>query len=328
MSPNPDPDPAPERDSDPDPDPESTPDLEAGRRQVSVKWRVYRRIRTDTITQLGALIVGVTVFLAAFSIVDDFLLSEAIIQSVLNDPYQLHPDQRLEPPSLQFPFGTDEMGRGILARIIYGARTSIIVGVGAVSFAGAIGVTLGIVSAYFGGWIDNLGMRSMDVVLAFPAIVLAIALLAALGRGLSSVIIALGFAYIPSFARVARSKAFSVKSSEYVTAAEIMGYPTRDVLFDEILPNCATPIIVQATFSLAVAIIAEAGLSYLGLGVKPPTPTWGIMLSGAQRYLTTAWWYSTFPGLAIVVTVLGFNLLGDSIRDVLDPQSESEGRRL
>lgn len=299
-----------------------------GRRSVSIKWRVYRRVRTDSITQLGAIIVAVTLFLAAFSIVDDFLLNETIITAVLNDPYELHPNQRLEPPSGQYPFGTDEMGRGILARLIYGTRTSIIVGVGAVGFASVIGVTLGIISAYYGGWVDNISMRSMDVVLAFPAILLAIALLAALGRGLSSVIIALGFAYIPSFARVARSKAFSVISAEYVTAAEVMGYPTRDVLLDEILPNCATPIIVQATFSLAVAIIAEAGLSYLGLGVKPPTPTWGIMLSGAQQYLTTAWWYSTFPGLAIVLTVLGFNLLGDSIRDALDPQSENEGRRL
>lgn len=298
------------------------------RTHTNVKWRVYRRVRTDAIAKLGAVIVVISIAMAAFSIIDDFLLSELVIETLLHDPYQLNPDNRLASPSLAHPFGTDEQGRDILARVIYGTRTSIIVGVGSVLFAAIIGVSLGIVTAYYGGLIDNVGMRAMDVLLAFPAILLAIALLASLGRGFTSIIIALGIAYVPSFARVTRSKALSVKSDEYITAAEVMGYPTRDVITDEILPNCLTPIIVQGTFTLAVAIIAEAGLSFLGLGVKPPTPTWGIMLSGAQQYITTAWWYSLFPGLAIMVTVLGFNLLGDSIRDALDPQSGGEERRL
>ncbi|NHX37504.1 MULTISPECIES: ABC transporter permease [Halolamina] len=301
---------------------------EDARSYTNVKWRVYRRIRTDLIAKLGAVIVVFSIAMAAFSIVDDFLLSELVIETLLHDPYELNPNNRLAEPSLAHPFGTDEQGRDILARVIYGTRTSIIVGVGSVLFAAIIGVSLGIVTAYYGGLVDNVGMRAMDVLLAFPAILLAIALLASLGRGFTSIIIALGVAYVPSFARVTRSKALSVKSDEYVTAAEVMGYPTRDVLVDEILPNCFTPIIVQGTFTLAVAIIAEAGLSFLGLGVNPPTPTWGIMLSGAQQYITTAWWYSLFPGLAIMVTVLGFNLLGDSIRDALDPQSGGEERRL
>lgn len=296
------------------------------RRFVTARWRVYRRIQSDPTAQVGAVIVVLSILFAAFSIVDEFLLKEAIIETLYHNPYELQTEQRLASPSLSHPFGTDEQGRDILARIIYGTRTSIIVGVGAVSFAIVVGVSLGIVTAYYGGLVDNVGMRAMDVLLAFPAIVLAIALLASLGRGFSSIIIALGVAYVPSFARVTRSKALSVKSSEYVTAAEVMGYPTRDVLLDEILPNCVTPIIVQSTFSLAVAIIAEAGLSFLGLGVTPPTPTWGIMLAGAQQYITTAWWYSLFPGLAIIVTVLGFNLLGDSIRDALDPQGGQERR--
>ena len=302
--------------------------MSAGRRYTSVRWRVYRRIRTDPVAGLGALIVVASVAVALFSIVDDFLLGERLISAVLHDPYAGNPDNRLAAPSVVHPFGTDEQGRDILARVLYGTRTSIVVGVGAVTFAALAGVSLGIVTAYYGGLVDDVGMRAMDVLLAFPAILLAIALLASLGRGFTSIILALGVAYVPSFARVTRSKALSVKSEEYVTAAEVMGYPDRSVLTDEILPNCVTPIIVQSTFSLAVAIIAEAGLSFLGLGVTPPTPTWGIMLSTAQRYITSAWWYSLFPGLAIMVTVLGYNLLGDSIRDVLDPQTSDGNRRL
>jgi len=295
---------------------------------MGVRFRVYRRIRTDPIAGVGALIVVASVAIALFSIVDDFLLSERMISAVLHDPYAGDPSNRLANPSFSHPFGTDEQGRDILARVLYGTRTSIIVGVGAVTFAALVGVSLGIVTAYYDGLVDSIGMRAMDVLLAFPAILLAIALLASLGRGFTSIILALGVAYVPSFARVTRSKALSVKSEEYVTAAEVMGYPDYSVLRDEILPNCVTPIIVQSTFSLAVAIIAEAGLSFLGLGVTPPTPTWGIMLSTAQQYITTAWWYSLFPGLAIMVTVLGYNLLGDSIRDVLDPQSSDGNRRL
>jgi len=301
---------------------------EARRRSVSARWRVYRQLRSDAVAQLGTIIVVLTTLLAAFSVVDEFLLNEFLIKTVLHSPYELQPDQRLASPSLSHPFGTDEQGRDILARVVYGSRTSIVVGLGSVAFATVVGVALGVVTAYYGGLVDNLGMRAMDVLLAFPAILLAIALLASLGRGLSSIIIALGVAYVPSFARVTRSKALSVTTAEYVTAAELMGYPTRDVLLDEVLPNCITPIIVQATFTLAVAIIAEAGLSFLGLGVKPPTPTWGIMLAGAQNHITSAWWYSLFPGLAIVFTVLGFNLLGDSVRDALDPQQDDEERRL
>jgi len=302
--------------------------MSTGRRRMGVRFRVYRRIRTDPIAGVGALIVVASVAIALFSIVDDFLLSERMISAVLHDPYAGDPSNRLANPSFSHPFGTDEQGRDILARVLYGTRTSIIVGVGAVTFAALVGVSLGIVTAYYDGLVDSIGMRAMDVLLAFPAILLAIALLASLGRGFTSIILALGVAYVPSFARVTRSKALSVKSEEYVTAAEVMGYPDYSVLRDEILPNCVTPIIVQSTFSLAVAIIAEAGLSFLGLGVTPPTPTWGIMLSTAQQYITTAWWYSLFPGLAIMVTVLGYNLLGDSIRDVLDPQSSDGNRRL
>jgi peptide/nickel transport system permease protein len=301
---------------------------EQERNYTNVKWRVYRRVRVDPIAKIGAIVVVISLLLAAFSIIDDFLLNGLIIETLLHDPYRLNPNNRLAPPSLSHPFGTDEQGRDILARVIYGTRTSIVVGVGSVLFAAIVGVSLGIITAYYGGLVDDVGMRAMDVLLAFPAILLAIALLASLGRGFTSIILALGIAYIPSFARVTRSKALSVKSDEYVTAAEVIGYPTRNVLVDEILPNCFTPIIVQATFTLAVAIIAEAGLSFLGLGIEPPTPTWGIMLAGAQQYITSAWWYSLFPGLAIMLTVLGYNLLGDSIRDALDPQTGDEERRL
>lgn len=292
---------------------------------TSPRQQIAMRVRRDPIAKIGGTIVAITIILTIFSIIDDFLLNEQLITTILHNPYALHPNARLQPPSLEYPMGTDAQGRAILARIIYGTRTSIIVGVGAVGFAVIVGVILGVSTAYYGGLFDSLGMRAMDVLLAFPAIVLALVLLASLGRGLVSISLAIGVAYVPSFARITRSKALSVKSNNYVKAAQVVGYPTRNILIDEILPNCFTPIVVQATFALAGAIIAEAGLSFLGLGVAPPTPTWGKMLSFAQRYIIEAWWYSLFPGLAIMITVLGFNLLGDSIRDALNPQGEIQG---
>lgn len=292
---------------------------------TSARQQIAMRVRHDPIAKVGGTIVAVTIILTIFSIIDDFLLNEQLITTILHNPYALHPNARLQPPSLEYPMGTDAQGRAILARIIYGTRTSIIVGVGAVGFATIVGVILGISTAYYGGLLDSLGMRAMDVLLAFPAIILALVLLASLGGGLISISLAIGVAYVPSFARITRSKALSVKSNDYVKAAQVVGYPTRNILTDEILPNCFTPIVVQATFALAGAIIAEAGLSFLGLGVAPPTPTWGKMLSFAQRYIVEAWWFALFPGLAIMVSVLGFNLLGDSIRDALNPQGEIQG---
>lgn len=298
------------------------------REYTSMRQRVVKNVWQDKLALIGLIIVAVMLATTVFSIVDQFLLDRRLISSVLHDPFATDREARLVGPSLEHPMGTDEQGRDVLARVIYGTRTSIIVGVAAVSFAAFFGVIIGTVSAYFGNLADMIGMRAMDVLLAFPAILLAIALMAVLGRGTENVILAIGIVYIPTFARITRSEVLSEKSEEYVDAARVVGYPHRNVMLREILPNCLTPIIVQFTFSLALAIIAEAALSFLGLGVSPPTPTWGLMLSGARDYMTEAWWYSVFPGIAIMITVLGFNLLGDSLRDALDPQEqgESQGR--
>lgn len=298
------------------------------RQYTGTRQRVIQNVRGDRLALIGLIIAVAMIGITLFSIIDQFLLNRRIISTVLHDPFTTQRDARLVGPNMQHPMGTDEQGRDVLARVIYGTRTSIIVGIAAVSFAAFIGVIIGTVSAYFGKVVDMIGMRAMDVLLAFPAILLAIALMAVFGRGTENVILAIGIVYIPTFARITRSEVLSEKSEEYVDAARVVGYPNRDIMADEILPNCLTPIIVQFTFSLALAIIAEAALSFLGLGVSPPTPTWGLMLSGARDYMTEAWWYSVFPGAAIMITVLGFNLLGDSLRDALDPQEqgESQGR--
>lgn len=295
---------------------------------VSTRRRVVQQVRSDPLALAGVGIVGFIFVLAAFSAIDQFLLNRSVISTVLHDPYQTDRYARLAAPSPEHPFGTDEQGRDILARAIYGARTSVVVGIGAVGFATLVGVSVGIVTAYYGGLTDMVGMRTMDVILSFPAILLAIALMAILGRGTENVIMAIGIVYVPTFARITRSEALSEKSEEYVSAAQAMGYRDVNVMLKEILPNALTPVMVQFTFSMATAIIAEAALSFLGLGVSPINPTWGIILSGARQYITEAWWYSLFPGLAIMVTVLGFNLLGDSLRDALDPKQEGKGGQL
>jgi len=290
--------------------------------------RVFWEIRSDPLALIGAGIVAVVFAVAIFSAIDEFLLNKDIITAVLHDPYTTNPDTRLASPSITHPLGTDEQGRDILARVIYGTRTSVIVGIGAVGFATIVGVTIGLVTAYYSGLVDMIGMRVMDIVLSFPAILLAIALLAIFGRGLENVVVAIGVVYTPTFARLTRGEVLSEKEEQYVGAARVVGYPDTNIMRTEILPNTLTPIIVQITFSIATAIVAEASLSFLGLGVSPINPTWGIMLSGARQYILEAWWYSLFPGLAIMITVLGFNVLGDSLRDALDPQQDTKGGQL
>ncbi len=277
---------------------------------------------------VGGVIVAGVFAVALFSAIDEFLLNRQLVTMVVADPYETNRFARLLAPSLEHPFGTDEQGRDIFARTLYGTRTSVVVGLAAVGFASVVGIVVGSITAYYGGLTDMVGMRAMDVLLSFPSILLAIALMAILGRGLENVIFAIAIVYVPTFARITRSEVLSEKSEQYVGAARAMGYPDTNIVSREILPNSLTPIIVQFTFSMATAIIAEAALSFLGLGVSPIHPTWGIMLSGARQYITSAWWYSVFPGLAIMVTVLGFNLLGDSLRDALDPQQQrdAEGR--
>lgn len=231
---------------------------------------------------------------------------------------------RFKAPSLAHPMGTDHLGRDIFERVILGARISLYIGGLAVGIATAFGVPLGAVAAYVGGAVDDAIMRSMDVLMSFPPILLALTVVAVLGPSLTNAMLAIGVTYVPYFARVTRSEVVSVVAEDFVEAAKALGERDRRVLFAEVLPNAAAPIIVQASISLAFAILAAAGLSFLGLGAQPPRPSWGLMIRQSKQYITQAPWMAVFPGLGIATTVLGFNLLGDGIRDVLDPTVNTE----
>ncbi|GGH85606.1 peptide/nickel transport system permease protein [Pullulanibacillus pueri] len=229
---------------------------------------------------------------------------------------------RYKGPSADHWLGTDELGRDILSRLIYGTRISIQVGIIAVGIALVIGTFLGAISGFFGRWIDMIVMRIVDILMSFPSILLAIAIVAVMGKGLTNTMIAVGIVGIPQFARIVRSSVLSVKETEYVEAARAVGAKSYRVLFRHVLPNCLAPIIVQTTLSIGTAILDAAGLSFLGLGAQPPKPEWGAMLDAGRAALQTAPWVVIFPGLAILVTVLGFNLLGDGLRDALDPRTK------
>lgn len=241
------------------------------------------------------------------------------------DPAEPHYAHSLESPSLAFPLGTDLTGRDVFSRLVFGARISLLVGVVAVSMAVSIGVPVGSVAGYVGGWTDEALMRVMDVLIAFPALVLALALVGALGSGLVNVILVIGVVYSPQYARLIRGSVLSVKEQTYVEAARTTGVDDATILFKHIVPNAMGPVLVQATFHTATAILFEASLSFLGLGVQPPKPTWGVMIADGRSYLPEEWWISTFPGIAIMVTVLSFNVLGDGLRDEFDPRSATEG---
>jgi peptide/nickel transport system permease protein len=235
-------------------------------------------------------------------------------------PDETHPNWRLYPPNEYFLMGTDEFGRDILSRVIFGSRISLQVGVIAVGLALALGSLLGLIAGFYGSWIDNLVMRAMDILFAFPAILLAIAIMAMLGASITNAMIAIGIVYAPSFARLIRASVLSLKEREFVDAARVLGVSNAGILLRHVVPNLLAPLIVQATFSFSTAILTEAALSFLGLGTPPPTPSWGTMLSASRRYIELAPWPAIFPGLAIMIVVLGFNLFGDGLRDVLDPR--------
>lgn len=229
-------------------------------------------------------------------------------------------DEILLSPRTSHWLGTDEFGRDVLSRIIYGSRISLEVGFVAVVFSLIIGGVLGAVAGYYGGKVDNISMRFMDILLAIPGILLAIAIVNALGPGLFNVMIAVGIASIPTYARIVRASVLSIRGQEYVEAARAIGERDKSIIFRCILPNCLAPIIVQSTLGVAWAILSAAGLSFLGLGLQPPTPEWGAMLSEGRQYIFDAYWVTTFPGLAIVLIVLALNIFGDGLRDSLDPR--------
>ena len=235
-------------------------------------------------------------------------------------PENINLGASLQAPSFQHWLGTDKLGRDILSRIIYGSRVSLIVGVVAVGISGIIGIILGAIAGYFGKWADQVIMRLVDILLAFPSILLAITLVAVLGASLWNVMLAIGLVSWVGYARVVRGEFLSKRNQEFVLAAKTSGASYFRIIFRHMLPNSMAPIIVMATLGMAGAIITESSLSFLGLGVQPPTPSWGQMLSDGRTIMRQAWWVSTFPGLAIMITVLAFNLLGDGLRDAMDPK--------
>jgi peptide/nickel transport system permease protein len=236
------------------------------------------------------------------------------------DPNKIDMADRFAAPSLEHPFGTDDFGRDILSRVMVGARVSLMVGLIAVGISAVVGSSLGLVSGYSGRVTDEVIMRAMDVLFAFPAILLAITIMAILGRGIGNAMIAIGIVYIPIFARIARGSVLSVRENEFVEAARAIGTSDLRIMLRHIFPNILSPLIVEITLSLSFAILAEAALSFFGLGTQPPDPSWGRMLSEGRAYFQQSIWLAIFPGLAIMMTVLGFNLLGDGLRDALDPR--------
>jgi len=236
------------------------------------------------------------------------------------DPYKLGLDNSLAQPSTQHWLGTDKLGRDVLSRLIYGSRTSLMVGMLAVGVATLLGVTLGLVTGYFGGWVDTIVMRWIDALMAVPAIILALVFAAALGGGLKNVMIALGIAMVPAYCRLMRGQVLSVKQSDYILAARISGASDLRIMFRDVLPNCLSPIIVLITLSMGIAILAEAGLSFLGVGILPPGAAWGSMVNDGYQYLMTNPLLSLAPGICILLVVLSFNMVGDGLRDALDPR--------
>ena len=243
----------------------------------------------------------------------------------LQDPQSVTMHDKLQPPSAAHPLGTDDLGRDLLSRVVHGARTSLLVSVGVVACASVLGMLVGLAAGYFGGITDELMMRTTDIFLAFPGLILAMAVAVVLGPGVVPTIVALSLVWWPWYARLARSEALSYKQADFVEAARATGVSTWRILRAHILPNSLSPLIVQATLDMGYAILTTASLSFIGLGVQEPTAEWGAMLNIGRKYLLSAWWFITFPGLAIFITVLAINLAGDGLRDYLDPRTRKRG---
>ena len=277
----------------------------------SMAAEIWQRLVRNKMAMLGLAILIILVLAAIFADVIADYDTKVVTQNIA---------ERLQGPSAAHWFGTDEFGRDIFARLVHGSRVSLVVGIISVSVSLIIGGSLGAFACFYGGQVDNIIMRIMDIFLAVPSILLAITIVAALGTSLFNVMLAIGISGMPSFARIVRAAVMSVKDQEFVESSRAIGANSVTIIFREILPNCMAPIIVQATLAVAGAILSTASLSFIGLGVQPPSPEWGAMLSGGRNYLRDAIHLTLFPGLAIVITILALNLLGDGLRDALDPR--------
>lgn len=279
----------------------------------TIKRGPLAKIRQLRKTSKPVLLAGTILLLVLLSTLFPGVLSP-------HDPNEIHPELALSPPSLEFILGTDEFGRDIFSRIIFGTRVAIVISSASVGLAFAIGIPLGLISGLYGGLADGLTMRVMDAVLAFPSLIFTILIVAALGASPFSIIVSIGFLFTPRFARLVRGSVLVLKDVEFVVASRACGAGSSRIMFRTILPNTMAPILVQITLGMALAISIEAGLSYLGLGIQPPTATWGTMLRDAQRYLYLAPWYTLAPGVLIFVVILLLNFFGDRLRDALDPR--------
>ena len=278
------------------------------KKQSQIK-EIFKRFKRNRMAVFGLVVIILLILCALFPSAiapygyDDQNLSEQFIA-----------------PCLAHPFGTDNFGRDILSRVIYGCRVSLLIGLISVSISCVLGVMLGCIAGYYGNKVDNLVMRFIDIMLAIPQMLLAMSIVAALGIGTENLILAIAIGSVPGYARIVRGSILSVKGQEFIEAARSIGASDFRIITRHIVPNCLAPIIVQATMSIASAILSTASMSFIGLGIEPPTPEWGSMLSAGRAYLRDHWFVVTFPGIAIMLTVFAFNLFGDGLRDALDPK--------
>lgn len=283
----------------------------AAPKKRSQMQEVWRRLKKNRMAMIGLVIVCILVLIAIFADVL-FDYNDVVIKQ--------NTAIRLQGPSASHWLGTDEFGRDILARLVHGSRISLMVGIVAVSIALTVGGTLGALAGFYGGKIDMIIMRFMDILLAVPSLLLSITIVSALGPSIINLMIAISISSIPGYARIVRSSVMTVRDNEFVEAARSIGANNWEIILKHIIPNCMAPIIVQVSLKVASAILSTSGLSFLGLGVKAPTPEWGSMLSGGRAYLRNAWHLTFFPGVMIMITILSLNLLGDGLRDALDPK--------
>lgn len=267
----------------------------------------------------GVVLLGL---LALWVMIDESLLGRATVSALVADPYRTSFRDKLVPPGGAHLFGTDALGRDVLARALYGTRTSFVVAVASVLLALPPGIVLGLTAGFYRGWWERVAMGLLDVILTLPSLLLALAMVGILGPGLTNIVLALAVVNVPAFARLVRADALRYRHQEFVESARLSGESDLRLMFWELLPNCATGLIVQLAFTAGLAIVYEAGISFLGLGISPPMSSWGLMLADGREYLRDAWWLSVFPGLAILLAVLSFNLMGDEIHRRLDPRRE------